>query len=65
MAQAPHLPRWTSQEVDALRQLAKEDTPARLIALKLGRSETSIQTKAQREGISLKPTRNQTTNDSS
>ena len=56
MAQARHIRRWTSQEVDALRQLAKENTPTRLIALKLGRSETSIYTKAEREGISLKPT---------
>jgi hypothetical protein len=56
MAQARHIRLWTSQEVDALRQLAKENTPTRLIALKLGRSETSIYTKAEREGISLKPT---------
>jgi hypothetical protein len=53
---ARHIRRWTSQEVNALRQLAKENTPTRVIALKLGRSETSINTKAEREGISLKPT---------
>ena len=56
MAQARHIRRWTSQEVDALRQLAKENTPTRLIALKLGRTETSIYTKAERESISLKST---------
>jgi IS30 family transposase len=56
MEKARHINRWTSQEVNALRQLAKENTPTRVIALKLGRSETSIYAKAQREGISLKPT---------
>jgi IS30 family transposase len=51
-----HISQWTDQELTALRQLAKENTPTRVIALKLGRSETSIYSKAQREGISLKPT---------
>ena len=50
-----HISQWTDQELTALRQLAKENTPTRVIALKLGRSETSIYSKAQREGISLKP----------
>jgi hypothetical protein len=56
MAQARHIRRWTNQEVDALRQLVKENTPAQLIAVKLGRSVTSIYKKAKREGISLKLT---------
>jgi IS30 family transposase len=56
MERARHINHWTSQEVDALRQLAKENTPARVIASKLRRSQTSIYRKAQREGISLKPT---------
>ena len=51
-----HIRQWTKQEVDALRQLAKENTPTRVIGLKLGRSESSIYSKAERERISLKPT---------
>jgi hypothetical protein len=57
MAKAPknHGKDWTRQEVKALRQLAKENTPTRVIGIKLHRSEASIYVKAQREGISLKP----------
>ena len=47
---------WTAEEVKALKQLVKENTPTRVIGLKLGRSATAIYSKAQREGISLKPT---------
>lgn len=47
---------WTRQEVKALRQLAKENTPTRVIGLKLERTVASIHNKAQREGMSLKPT---------
>jgi len=47
---------WTPEEVKALKQLVKENTPTRVIGLKLGRSATAIYSKAQREGISLKPT---------
>jgi hypothetical protein len=47
---------WTRQEVKALRQLVRENTPTRVIGLKLERTVESIYTKAQREGISLKPT---------
>jgi len=51
-----HIAQWTTQEVNALRQLVKENTPTRVIAFKLGRTERSIYSKAQKEGISLKPT---------
>ena len=47
---------WTQQNVRELRNLAKENTPTRVIGLKLGRTENSIRSKAQSEGISLKPT---------
>lgn len=47
---------WTPQEVKELRKLAKENTPTRVIGLKLGRSESSVYSKASDEGISLKPT---------
>ena len=58
MAKPPkqHGREWTRQELKALRQFVKENTPTRVIGLKLGRSETSVYSKARREGISLKPT---------
>jgi hypothetical protein len=47
---------WTSKDVSELRQLAKENTPTRVIGLKLGRTEDAVRSKASEEGISLKPT---------
>ncbi len=47
---------WSTGDVRALRRLARENTPTRVIGLKLGRSEIAVRGKAQREGISLKPT---------
>ncbi len=47
---------WTSQEVSKLRQLAKENTPTRVIGLKLGRPVGGVQSKASEKNISLKPT---------
>ncbi len=55
-ARKRHNQTWSKQEVRQLKQLAKENTPTRVIALKLQRSEIAIYGKAQREGISLKPT---------
>lgn len=46
---------WTDKEVKQLRQLAKGNTPTGVISLKLQRPPASITSKAQREGISLKP----------
>ena len=46
---------WGRADVRMLKQLAKENTPTRVIGLKLGRTETAIRGKAQREGISLRP----------
>lgn len=46
---------WTTAQVKELKTLARGNTPTRVIGLKLQRSETSIRSKAQREGISLKP----------
>ena len=48
--------RWTSDDVRQLRELAAGNTPTGVIGLKLGRSEDSVRSKAQAEGISLKPT---------
>ena len=47
---------WTQQDVKMLRQLANENTPTRIMGMKLGRTEASIRSKANSEGISLKPT---------
>lgn len=46
---------WSDKEVKQLRQLAKGNTPTGVISLKLQRPPGSITSKAQREGISLKP----------
>ena len=47
---------WTQSEVTQLRRLARENTPTRVIGLKLGRTENSVRSKASSEGVSLKPT---------
>ncbi len=48
--------RWTPGEVGNLRGFARGNTPTRLIAHKLGRSEGAVRNKASQEGISLRPT---------
>ncbi|OGY67277.1 MAG: hypothetical protein A3I24_01220 [Candidatus Harrisonbacteria bacterium RIFCSPLOWO2_02_FULL_41_13b] len=48
--------RWTTTEIRELRRLASENTPTRVIGLKLGRTEEAVRTEASQEGISLKPT---------
>lgn len=47
---------WTAEEVKILRQLVKENTPTRVIGLKMERTPAAIYSKAQAEEISLKPT---------
>ena len=47
---------WTKADVSQLRELARENTPTRVIGLKLGRTENSVRSKAGDQGISLKPT---------
>jgi hypothetical protein len=46
---------WSAQDVRQLRSLAKGNTPTGVISLKLQRPPAAIRSKAQREGISLKP----------
>ena len=48
--------KWKPEEKKKLIELAEGNTPTRIIALKLGRSESSIRSKAQKEKISLKQT---------
>ena len=47
---------WAPEEVAELKRLAKQNTPTPLIANKLQRTESAVESKAQTEGISLKPT---------
>lgn len=47
---------WTSEEVSKLRQMAKDNTPTRVMGLKLGRPEGGVRNKASENNISLKPT---------
>src|SRR4051794_7685077 len=47
---------WTPPEVKQLKELAKGNTPTRVIGLKLDRSESSVRSKARSERVSLKPT---------
>ena len=47
---------WSSAEVQALKQMARQNTPTRVIGLKLGRPVEGVYAKASEEGISLRPT---------
>lgn len=47
---------WTPAEVKNLQSLAAENTPTRVMGLKLGRTPAAVSSKASSEGISLKPT---------
>ncbi|HSH81990.1 MAG TPA: hypothetical protein VLA19_25980 [Herpetosiphonaceae bacterium] len=53
---ANHGKDWSPKDVQQLRDLAKQNTPTRVIGLKMGRTEGAIESKASEEGISLKPT---------
>jgi hypothetical protein len=48
--------KWTATDVKQLEKLADQNTPTRVIGLKLGRTEDSVRSKAHDESISLKPT---------
>jgi hypothetical protein len=58
MAKPPsnHGKQWSKSDVRELGNLAKENTPTRVIGLKLGRTADAVQAKASDENISLKPT---------
>ena len=47
---------WTPGEVKELGKLASQNTPTRVIGLKLGRTESGVYSKASEQGIGLKPT---------
>jgi hypothetical protein len=58
MAKEPpkHNKPWSSSDVRQLKQLAGQNTPTRVIGLKMGRTPDAVQAAAQRENLSLKPT---------
>ncbi len=47
---------WTNGDVSQLRDLAKGNTPTRVIGLKLGRTPEAVESKASETRVSLKPT---------
>ena len=46
---------WTPTEVRQLRALAAQNTPTRVIGLKLGRPVAGVYAKASEKDISLRP----------
>lgn len=47
---------WTRDDIAKLRQLARENTPTRVMALKLDRTAEAVRGKSNDIGLSLKPT---------
>ena len=58
MSKAPsnHHKPWTPSERAQLQHLANQNTPTRVIGLKMGRTPDAVAQKASEERISLKPT---------
>jgi hypothetical protein len=58
MAKQPtnHRKPWTQPQEQLLQKLAGQNTPTRVIALKMQRTPDAIQNKAQELDVSLKPT---------
>lgn len=58
MAKKPenHGKSWTSEQEKQLQKLADQNTPTRVMGLKLGRTEDAVRGKASELGVSLKPT---------
>lgn len=58
MAKRPsnHGKPWNNQQISQLRKLADQNTPTRVIGLKLGRTEDAVRSVASQENISLNPT---------
>ena len=47
---------WTREEIRDMRKMVNQNTPTRVIGLKLGRPVAGVYAKASEERISLKPT---------
>lgn len=46
---------WSTDDLRTLKSLARHNTPTGVLSLKLQRPPAAIRSKAQREGISLRP----------
>jgi hypothetical protein len=46
---------WSKSDLKQLKELANENTPTRVIGLKLGRTPDAIYTQASLQGVSLEP----------
>jgi hypothetical protein len=47
---------WAASDKKSLSKMAKENTPTRVIGLKLGRTEAAVYKQASEQGTSLRPT---------
>lgn len=58
MAKQPknHGKSWTPSDDKALKQLATQNTPTRVIGIKMGRTPDAVQSHASEIDVSLKPT---------
>ena len=58
MAKTPpnHGKSWTPADDRQLKKLIKEDTPTRVMGIKLGRTPEAVQQHANDQGLSTKPT---------
>jgi len=58
MAKTPsnHRHPWSTGDDRQLRQLIRQDTPTRVMGLKLGRTAAAVQQHANDQGLSTKPT---------
>lgn len=58
MAKPPknHGKSWTTSDNTTLKQLASQNTPTRVIGLKMERTPDAVQSHASDIGVSLKPT---------
>jgi hypothetical protein len=58
MAKKPsnHGKTWGKDDIAKLRELARQNTPTRVMGLKLGLTESAVRSAANGSNISLKPT---------
>lgn len=47
---------WSDSEKVTLKRLAAQNTPTRVIGLKMGRTPSAVASQAARQRVSLKPT---------
>jgi hypothetical protein len=50
-----HGKEWSPDDIRELKDLARGNTPTRVIGLKLRRTESAVYAKASEEGVSLNP----------